>query len=77
MWSRGRTERRRRGRAGGSIFLDALIALMIGTLALTAALGGLTLAARAAGRRWEQTLSLVRSRNEREAGRPALFSGAR
>ncbi len=77
MWSPGRTEIRRRRRSGGSIFLDALVAMLIGTLALTAALGGLALAARAAGRRWDQTVSLVRGRNEREAARPALFSGAR
>jgi hypothetical protein len=77
MWSRGRTERRRPPRSGGSIFLDALVALLIGTLALTAALGGLALAARVAGRRWDQALALVQGRNEREAARPALFGGAR
>ncbi len=77
MSSRGRTERGRRARAEGSIFLDALVALLIGTLALTAALGGLALASRVAGRRWEQALALVLGRNERAAARPALFGGAR
>lgn len=66
--SPGRAERER-----GSILLDALVALLVGTLALSAALGGLALAARAAGQRWQQARALVGERNEAAAHRPVLF----
>ncbi len=73
--SPGKAERpkRRTGRDCGSIFLDALLALLIASVALTAAIGGLALAARAAGLRWEQARALVGERNERAAHRPVLF----
>jgi len=43
------------------------------TIALSAALGGLALAARIAALRWDQARALVGERNERAADRPALF----
>jgi type II secretory pathway pseudopilin PulG len=71
--SPGRAERHGGGGEGGSILLDALVALLIAALALTAALGGLALAARTAGRRWEQARALVGARNDAAADRPVLF----
>jgi hypothetical protein len=73
--SPGRAEpaARRRGRESGSILLEALVALLVATLALAAALGGLALAARTAALRWEQARALIGERNERAADRPVLF----
>ena len=71
--SPGRADRDGSGSEGGSILLDALVALLIAALALTAALGGLALAARTAGRRWEQARALVEERSEAATHRPVLF----
>ncbi len=73
--SPGRADPAAARREGGSILLDALLALLVGTLALSAALGGLALAARIAGQRWEQARALVGERNEAAANRPVLFEG--
>jgi hypothetical protein len=74
----GATEREpRRRHARGSVFLDALFALLIGTVALATAMGGLALALRIAGQRWQQALVLVEQRNAREPQRPVLFTGSR
>ena len=60
-------------RERGSIFLDVLIALMVGTLAIAVVLGGLSLAMRVVRRTYDRALEGVEARNQEMESRTLIF----
>ena len=63
--------------SGGSVFLDVLVAILIGVTALLAALGGVAAGAGAVARLRERAAAIVEARNEQARAAPVLLGPER
>lgn len=61
-------------KARGSVLLDVLAALLIASSALLICLGGFALAARTAGKAYEEAYRLIAARNEYAQNRATVFA---